>query len=365
MKVTRAQVLAHRVARHGLHRETTALHELAVLELGIQDAGGGSPRVAAAARLPEGTDLDDDRLVTVWAHRGAPHLLRRADLPALAAALYPATDADATARLGACGTALRRAGHPGLAAFAAGVAAMHAVVDSPKPRGQVSGEMTALLPGPFAYDCSVCAATHVYGSLFQLVGLAAGVRVRAASRPTVLAPVDPDWVIPAGPAGAGPVADAYLRLHGPATLADLAGFLDTTQTQATPAWPADLAAVDVDGAVRHLPEADLAALRDAPDPPGPRLLPALDPLLQGRDRDLLVPDETHRKRLWKVIGNPGAVLVDGEVVGTWRTKAAGKALGVTVDAFGTLAKTTRGLLDAEAHRAAAARGFAEARVTHT
>ncbi len=41
-------------------------------------------------------------------------------------------------------------------------------------------------------------------------------------------------------------------------------------------------------------------------------------LLQGADRDLLVPDAAHRARLWTPRLWPGAVLLGGEVVGTWR-----------------------------------------------
>ena len=51
-----------------------------------------------------------------------------------------------------------------------------------------------------------------------------------------------------------------------------------------------------------------------------RLLPSGDTftLLQGGDRNLLVPDAAHRAELWTPRVWPGAVLVDGEIVGTWR-----------------------------------------------
>ena len=51
-----------------------------------------------------------------------------------------------------------------------------------------------------------------------------------------------------------------------------------------------------------------------------RLLPSGDAyfLLQGADRELLVPDAKHRGALWTPRVWPGAVLVEGEIVGTWR-----------------------------------------------
>ena len=51
-----------------------------------------------------------------------------------------------------------------------------------------------------------------------------------------------------------------------------------------------------------------------------RLLPSGDTyyLLHGSDRTLLVPDAANREQLWTSRVWPGAVLVSGQVVGTWR-----------------------------------------------
>jgi hypothetical protein len=51
-----------------------------------------------------------------------------------------------------------------------------------------------------------------------------------------------------------------------------------------------------------------------------RLLPSGDAyfLLQGSDRELLVPEAGHRRDLWTTRVWPGAILVAGEVIGTWR-----------------------------------------------
>lgn len=65
-------------------------------------------------------------------------------------------------------------------------------------------------------------------------------------------------------------------------------------------------------------EADFGASTEAPT--SVRLLPSGDAyyLLQGADRDLLVPNPAHRARLWTPRVWPGAVLLAGEIVGTWR-----------------------------------------------
>jgi hypothetical protein len=93
---------------------------------------------------------------------------------------------------------------------------------------------------------------------------------------------------------------------------------------------------------------DEPAVRAAPQEAAPaRLLPSGDPyfLLQGPDRELLVPDAIRRRALWTPRVWPGAVLVDGEISGTWR-RAAGT---VTIQ---TWRRLTRAQRDAVAREAA-------------
>jgi hypothetical protein len=93
--------------------------------------------------------------------------------------------------------------------------------------------------------------------------------------------------------------------------------------------------------------------RDEPmfaQPPGPppaaRLLPSGDPyfLLQGAERELLVPDARHRAALWTSRVWPGALLVNGEVAGSWR-RAEGV---VTVEPWRRLASVHRRAVEIEA-----------------
>lgn len=114
-----------------------------------------------------------------------------------------------------------------------------------------------------------------------------------------------------------------------------------------------------------LPGDRLAALREAPLARLVRLLPPSDPYLQARDRALLVPDRDRQKALWRAISNPGAVLADGEIAGTWRARMAGRArLEVTVAGFGALSAAARAAVEDEAARVAAARGAAYVRVRY-
>jgi hypothetical protein len=84
----------------------------------------------------------------------------------------------------------------------------------------------------------------------------------------------------------------------------------------------------------------------------------------GRDRERLVPGAAHRKALWPVIGFPGGVLVDGEVVGTWRTKSQGRCVAFTIDPFTRVPKAAKTAIEREASLVAQLRGAEDALVTY-
>jgi hypothetical protein len=85
----------------------------------------------------------------------------------------------------------------------------------------------------------------------------------------------------------------------------------------------------------------------SPSPEAPaRLLPSGDAyfLLHGVDREPLVPDEKQRRELWTPRVWPGAVLVGGEVVGTWRRANA----VVAIQTWRRLSTAERQAVEAEA-----------------
>ena len=86
--------------------------------------------------------------------------------------------------------------------------------------------------------------------------------------------------------------------------------------------------------------------RPAAEPAPARLLPSGDAyyLQWGADRELLVPDGARRSQLWTSRVWPGAVLVDGEIVGTWRRAAH----SVTLTPWTALLLSARQALEAEA-----------------
>lgn len=359
IELTRAQVIGYRVATQGLLREQSSVDDLSVLDIGVQDSAG-SAALALDARVP--ALPDDTSLALAWTLRGAPHLHRRPDLDRLAGALWPLSDADALSRLDASAS-MRKAGIGGLSGFGAVVEAMRRVVRAPTGKGAVSTAVTAATEPALHRYCRGCQATHIFEGLFRLASLPAGLELEPGTAPPVLVPrdgaprtssVDPD--------GVRRLIRSYLTLLGPATPADVAGYLDARRADLTKLWPDDLEQVTVDGRTAWLPIEAVAAAKRARPPRVTRLLGPFDPYLQARDRDLIVPDRAVQKALWPILGRPGVLFVDGEVVGTWRPKSAKTRLDITVDAFAPLPPPIRRAVDEEAHRVAAVRGVGDVSV---
>ncbi|WP_305786028.1 DNA glycosylase AlkZ-like family protein [Symbioplanes lichenis] len=360
MKVSREQALAYRVTALGLAERSTARPaDLPVLDLGIQEYTPGSERVALAART--GAELSDDRLVTVWAARGAPHQHRRRDLGWLVQALWPLSDADAAARTKSA--QVPAAQRLGIEAIRVTARAFREVVTGPMPRGEVSAEVSRRIPAELTYDCRACAARHVAGTVWQPAGLPGGVLVAARGRDALLAPIAGAPPLPGRNAGIGELITAYLRLLGPAGPAEVARYLGTTATEIKRVWPAGLDEVTVAGRRAWLPAGGAATLGAVERPRGVRFLPPMDPLLQARDRELLIPERDRQKEVWRVLGNPGVLLVDGEPAGVWRAKTAGrKRVDLTVTAFDAMPATTRKAVEEEAGVVARAREVGAATV---
>jgi len=92
---------------------------------------------------------------------------------------------------------------------------------------------------------------------------------------------------------------------------------------------------------------DEPTFRSAPRPPAPaRLLPSGDTffLLQGADRELLVPDAARRRDLWTPRVWPGALLVEGDIAGTWRRAER----TVAIRTWRRLSRSAREAVEAEA-----------------
>lgn len=146
------------------------------------------------------------------------------------------------------------------------------------------------------------------------------------------------------------LARRYLHVFGPATADGLAAWAGVSPALARDVFAAlgpSLVRVRTPVGDGWILEADEASFRAAAPPTAAaRLLPSGDAyfLLHGADRELLVMDPGWRALLWTSRVWPGAVLVDGEIVGTWRRTQA----LVTVAPWRALTATQRQAIEMEA-----------------
>ncbi|MEV4318883.1 winged helix DNA-binding domain-containing protein [Actinocrispum sp. NPDC049592] len=361
--VDREQVLAYRIARQGLHRGRTPVDDLEVLAIGVQDTPVGSARQSFAVRTE--ADVDDHTLVRAWTLRASPFLHHPEDLPRMAAALWPHSERDALGKVAWQRSVMQKSGITATEALRATAQAFRKVIKKPTVKGAASTAVSKAVPKALVSYCRGCDAEHVFESLFRLAALPAGLRLDLDSSPPVLVPIK-NWPgIPEEQEGTDELITEFLRFVGPAGVGDVAAWLTTTQTEIKQVWPAaGLTEVDVDGRRSWLPESEMDLLLDPPEPPRALLLSTSDPFLQERNKLLLVPDKARHKEMWPVIGQPGAVLIDGDVAGIWRTKATGKKkLEIKVTEFTPIDPGARKALEPEAQRVADLRGIAEAVLT--
>ena len=353
VSVTRSQVLGFRVRAQQLDRESTKLADAAVLDIGAQDTGPDGAMWALANRGVDVSALTGRELSKVWTIRGAPHFYRRKDLPSVAAAVEPFSEADAGKRIFDASKPLKAAGISNLAALDEVAATMRSLVTGPMVKGDVSGALTTLLDEPYLRSCRPCNTTHIYEMPFRLAALRAGLELQADTSPPVLQPVA--RFKPAAKASSRhDVVRAYLRLLGPATPKQVADYVDAPVKDVKARWPSDTIEVSVDGEQRWL----LADDEDnaAGDPvTTTRLLGPFDLFLQAKDRPLLVADPARAKALWPVLGRPGAVLLDGEIAGLWRPRKSGKTFNVNVELWRKATPAVRKAVSGQAERLAAFR----------
>jgi Winged helix DNA-binding domain len=144
------------------------------------------------------------------------------------------------------------------------------------------------------------------------------------------------------------LARRYLHVFGPATVHGFGRWAGVSRRAASETFASlDLLPVATPLGDAWLLAEDEAAIRaeatgDAPA----RLLPSGDAyfLLHGAERDLLLPRADQRDRLWTPRVWPGALLVHGEIRGTWRRAQH----AVRIETWARLSRAARDAVEAEA-----------------
>ncbi len=146
------------------------------------------------------------------------------------------------------------------------------------------------------------------------------------------------------------LARRYLHIFGPTTpeaFAEWAGIASRRGSETFDELGRSLTPVRTPVGDAWILTRDEPTFRTAPAPAASaRLLPSGDAyfLLQGADRELLVPDADRRRALWTSRVWPGGLLVGGEIVGTWRRANT----VVKIETWRRLSRAARDAVEAEA-----------------
>jgi hypothetical protein len=317
LRLTRTQILAFRrrvgALDERLPRGSRSLRRAAWV--GLQDSMPRAALLSIHARVAgtEPSTWEDPSLVQLWGPRYSAYVVAARDLAVFSLGRLP----DDTKSLGVAEDLAARLG-----ALLGGARMMYG------DAGRALGEH----PNRLRY-----AATT--GTVV--------IRWDGARQPTV-------WTVPAPEVDPRTVrselARRYVHIFGPTTpeaFSEWAGMAPRQGEAAFDALRGSLTPVQTpigDGWILTRDEPTFRATAGTPAPA--RLLPSGDAyfLLQGGDRELLVPDADRRRELWTPRVWPGALLVEGEIVGTWRRAHE----TVTIQTWRRLPRPARDAVEAEA-----------------
>ena len=317
LKLTRSQILAHRrhvgALNERLPRGSRSLRRAGWA--GLQDSMPRAALLSIHARV-EGTDpstWEDPSLVQLWGPRYSAYVVPERDLAVFSLGRLPD---DPKGRRVAADLAERLRAHLGDSTMTYGEA------------GRALGEP----PNRLRYAA-------VTGTVL--------IRWDGARLPTIRTVPPPD-VEPG--AARRELARRYLHVYGPTTPEAFARWASIGRDGARSAFEGlgnGLLPVRTPIGDGWILARDEPAFRSATGGvAAARLLPSGDAyfLYLGEDRALLLPDARRRRELWTSRVWPGALLVRGEVVGTWRRANE----RVTVQTWGRLPRAARAGVEAEA-----------------
>lgn len=317
LEVSREQILAYRRSVQALdERLPNGEESLQVAAwAGLQDSMPRAALLSIHARVADTgpSTWEDPALVQVWGPRFSAYVVAGRDR-----ALF---------------TLSRLPDEPKARKFAQDLAArVHAFLDGRAMSANDVGHALGIHPVSIRYAAPT-------GTLL--------IRWDGARRPTV-------WTVPApevDPREARlELARRYVHIFGPTTAESFADWVGIGPKQGREAFTAhaesllpvrtpvgDAWILTSDESTLRTPEGTTASAR---------LIPSGDTyfLLQGTDRELLVPEADRRSLLWTSRVWPGAVLVNGEIGGTWRRAEH----LVTIEAWQQISQAERDAVEAEA-----------------
>ena len=355
--VDRDRWLGYRWLKHGLGGMAAkdVLDDLLVLGLqgGRQSNGEQSLSQRAACIGSTGVAnaiTPDGPLVCMWSVRGAPHAHRAEQLDLVRDALAPLESDDRGKRF--------------VQAVDEVAEALTRIVKGKTPKGDASRDVAETVSSSLVRYCERCKAMHVADGLFRAAGRQAQVVIGPEeNRATMLYPrprVKQERVREPR----AHLLQAFFRVNGPTSRTLYRDWQEAGTAGVSELWNAigdDLVRVRIAKKRYDLPESLVNAVQKAQPAEGVALVPPNDPYTRQVDRALLVPDPARRQKIFKALSGPGALLVDGEIAGSWRYRRS-DAL-VSIDTFGTLEPAQKKAAEKNAKTVATSTGDDEPKVS--
>jgi len=288
-QLDRAQILAYRYQVNGLGARLPEGEFVAATRPGLQDSTPRSGVLSLHARV-EGVGPEswqDRRLVQVWGPRGAIYLVPKEDLALFTLGLLP-RDPE---RVKDLETKAKK------------------VLQGLDGRPQRPSSITSSLPDIDSQRELLWVATT--GWILPIWDAST----------TAIYPAEPIEADPEESRLA--LARRFLHHLGPATANGLQWWTDASRDDTTATLrelAPELATVSFGHEEALMLADDVEAAVGAPAPHGMTLLPPEDVYISRLCGPLLVPEPALHRRLYPRAPLPGALLVDGEVVGTWRRR---------------------------------------------
>jgi hypothetical protein len=382
LAVSPAQVIAFRLERLGLRKRARDV-AAAVGEIGLPDFPPGAALAATSPRLatpsPSALEeaLDARALVRLRAMRGAPVVARADDYDVFASGVLPRDEPSMRAFIGPAAKSVDDASMSAMEAVdLVTYEAARALSQQALDRDALHAELRSRLPQGLLPFCRNCESHHVHPSLLYAAALRGRfVIFPRGEGPYLVARAD-QWLpqrertAKANEQAPLELLRRFLRAYGPANVGDFADWAGIGGGQPQAIWSeleAELTPVEVKApkhATRFILASDRKKLTAAEVPKTQvRLLSPGDPLLQMRDRPLLVPDAKLEQVIWKNLAPTGVVLVGTDVAGIARAQKKKNTLTISIEPLSKLTTKLRASVEEEASRIAEARGVPELKVS--
>lgn len=370
LEFTRQQVLAFRLHRQYLSERAAPEQLLQVASLGIQNTPPGSALLASGARLDNFSPAEFSRalhqhktLIQLWSLRSAPYIFPVSSAPTFTTGLLPDDETSAlhfmrgatahlkrfnlsaTKAIELTGDALQEVLADGaeLTKDEMGVRLAEEIAQSlPLNQRQQWDEPDGLRKNTYGQSIVRYALSVV--SLFGTLCFAPA-RGSHAARLTLTekwlgAPISKTDTSLAR----ADLVRHFLHYFGPGKPQGFAIWSGVSLEYAKTSWSYivdELISISVHGRKLWVLAGDLDFIQDAPFPGGVRLLPPHDPYLSTPDKIMLVPHKILRQRIWRKVGSPGVVLINGEISGIWHPKKRGGVLSLKIELFSSIDEVLR------------------------